>query len=174
MVAFEELERFGRVYTGGKVAVSHDGSYLVCSCGDELKIVDVASGKVKFAVTSEEDDFTTFALHPAKHEMVTASRSRQLRHYSLDLSADQSECIRSWKAHKMPVADLAYESTGTLVASAGADGTVMVFDVAKGFATHVFRGHSGVVHRVMFHPDSKKLQVRSFTRQTEQVQHILV
>lgn len=47
----------------------------------------------------------------------------------------------------MPMIDLAYDPSGTLVASASADSSVMVFDVDKGFCTHVFRGHEGVVHR---------------------------
>ena len=44
--AFEELERFGRIYTGGRVHVSHDSCYAVCVCGDELKVLDVSAGKV--------------------------------------------------------------------------------------------------------------------------------
>ena len=37
----------------------------------------------------------------------------------------------------------------------------MVFDVNRGHCTHVFRGHEGVVHRVLFHPDANVLQLVS-------------
>ena len=102
------------------------------------------------------DEFTSFVLHPLLPQLVSASRARQLRHHALDVDAGKVESLRMWKAHKMPVLDLAYEGTGTLVASASADSAVMVFDVEKGFCTHVFRGHEGVVHRVTFHPDAAR------------------
>ena len=38
-----KLEAF---YTGGAVRLSQDGSLLACSCADEVKLVDVASGAV--------------------------------------------------------------------------------------------------------------------------------
>lgn len=36
-----------------------------------------------------------------------------------------------------------------------------MFDVEGGFCTHVFKGHTGVVLKVMFHPDPNRLQVFS-------------
>ena len=194
--SFVQVERFGRIYTGGKVEVTDDGCFIVCVCGEHLKVLDLATGKAVLTIAAEGDDFTAFALHPNRPQLVSAGRSRQLRHWSLQLphrpsttttsastaattatatatasasasatasssaSASSStsalepssECIRVWKAHKLPVVELAYERTGTLVASGGADSVVMVFDVPKGFCTHVFRGHSGVVHRLLFHP----------------------
>ena len=139
------------------MAASHDGSFVVCPCDDALRVVELRSGKEVLVVQSEEDEFTAFALHPSRLELVSASRSRQLRHWTLGSPQELvCTCVRVWKAHKLAVADLAYEPTGTLVASGGADGAVMVFDVAKGFCTHVFRG-SSVVHRVLFHPDPGRL-----------------
>lgn len=38
------------------------------------------------------------------------------------------------------------------MATASADKEVRVWDVAGGFCTHAFSGHSGVVLRVLFHP----------------------
>jgi len=154
---FSELERYGRLYTGGKVAASADGTLLACTCGEELSLVDIATGKLLLSISVAGDELTAFALHPSKPELVTAGRSRLLRHWQYDREAKTSEQLRSWKAHKLPVVDLAYDETGTLVASAGADGAVMVFDVLKGFCTHVFRGHEGVVLRVLFQPSSLRL-----------------
>lgn len=37
--------------------------------------------------------------------------------------------------------------------------SVRVWDVEKGFCTHSFKGHQGVVSRVLFHPDAHRLQV---------------
>ncbi|CAN0277644.1 unnamed protein product, partial [Hapterophycus canaliculatus] len=43
-------------------------------------------------------------------------------------------------------------STGTLVATGSSDSTVKVWDVERGYCTHNFRGHKGVVSVVAFHP----------------------
>eukprot|EP00962_Isochrysis_galbana_P055697 scaffold27466_cov101-Isochrysis_galbana.AAC.1 len=154
---FSELERYGRLYTGGKVAATPDGALLACTCGEELSLVDVCTGKLVLSVRTEGDDLTAFALHPHRPELVTAGRSRLVRHWAYDQAGRTSQQLRSWKAHKLPAVDLAYDETGTLAASAGADGAVMVFDVPKGFCTHVFRGHAGVVLRVLFQPGQLRL-----------------
>ena len=89
---------------------------------------------------------------------MTAGRSRQLRSWALLLDADPAaSCTMShvWKAHKMTVTDLAYDPTGTLVASESADASAMVFDVDRTACTHVFRGHEGPVHLTAFHPDRR-------------------
>ena len=161
LASFVEAERHSRLYTGGKVQASSCGTYIVCPCGPELNVIDITSGKVRLTVPADGDEFTAFALRPLGDELVTAGRSRQLRSWSIDPATPTCECLRVWKAHKMPVLDLAYEGTGTLVASGSADTTVMVFDVAKGYCTHVFRGHEGTVHLVTFHPDAARLQLLS-------------
>ena len=166
VTTFTEAERFRRLYTGGRIAVSGDGSYLVCACENDANVMDVATGKTLLTVPAEADEFTAFALHPSLPQLVTAGRSRQLRSWTLDLAAGKSECLRVWKALKMPVLDLAYDPTGTFVASGSSDGTVMVFDVAKGFCTHVFRGHEGVVSLVAFHPTPGRLHLFSCSADT--------
>ena len=54
--------------------------------------------------------------------------------------------------HKAPISDIAVDASGGLVATASADKEVRVWDVAGGFATHAFKGHAGVVLKVLFHP----------------------
>ena len=53
----------------------------------------------------------------------------------------------------MPILCMAYDSTGTLVATGSADRSIRVWDVEKGFCTHSFKGHSDIVQIVQFHPD---------------------
>lgn len=52
---------------------------------------------------------------------------------------------------------MACHASGGLLATAGADKKVCVWDVDGGFCTHFFRGHQGVVTTVTFHPDPKRL-----------------
>ena len=162
LTSFEEAARFGRLYTGGKVHVH--GDFVICPCGVEVHAIDLKTGKVVLTVPSEADEFTSFAVRADGKQLVTAGRSRQLRSWALLLDAGPAaSCTMShvWKAHKMTITDLAYDPTGTLVASASADASAMVFDVDRTACTHVFRGHEGPVHLVAFHPDPKKLRLLS-------------
>jgi U3 small nucleolar RNA-associated protein 13 len=61
------------------------------------------------------------------------------------------EFVRAIKAHTMPVLTMAYDSTGTLVATGSADRSVKVWDVSRGYCTHSFKGHTDVVQLVQFH-----------------------
>jgi U3 small nucleolar RNA-associated protein 13 len=152
LTTFTEVARHGRLYTGGKVEASADFSFLVCPCGAEVNVIEVASGRAVLTVPSAADEFSAFALRPDGQQLVTAGRSRALRSWSLDVAALSCEAVRVWKGHKMPVLELTYDLSGGLVASASADASAMVFDVDKGACTHVFRGHDGPVHLVAFHP----------------------
>ena len=152
----------GRLYTGGGVAVTADGAHVACGCEGALQLFASSTGRAALRVEAEADEFTAFALHPSNpSQLVTAARSRQLVAWALDLDGGHATAMRTWKAHRLPVGGLAYDPTGTLVASAGADAVAMVFDVNRGHCTHVFRGHEGVVHRVLFHPDANVLQLVS-------------
>ena len=159
LTTFEAVATYGRLYTGGKVQASADGAFLVCPCGAEVNIIDTLSGRAVLTVPSAADEFSTFALRKDGQQLVTAGRSRQLRSWALDMANARCECVRVWKANKMPVLDLAYDGSGGLVASASADASVMVFDVDNGSCTHVFRGHDGVVQLVTFHPTQTATQL---------------
>ena len=54
---------------------------------------------------------------------------------------------------------MACDASGGLLATAGADRKVLVWDVDGGFCTHFFKGHKGVVTNIMFHPDPNRLIV---------------
>lgn len=62
----------------------------------------------------------------------------------------QLELVRSLKPHTGPVVTLAVDSTGTLVATGGADGVVKIWDIRAGYTTHTFHGHGGVVSALHF------------------------
>nr|XP_034906563.1 transducin beta-like protein 3 isoform X3 [Populus alba] len=51
---------------------------------------------------------------------------------------------------------MACHASGGLLATAGADRKVLVWDVDGGFCTHYFKGHKDVVTTLMFHPDTNK------------------
>jgi U3 small nucleolar RNA-associated protein 13 len=62
----------------------------------------------------------------------------------------QAERERTLRPHTSPVVTLKVDSTGTLVATGGADGTVKIWDLQAGYFTHTFRGDGGVVSALLF------------------------
>ncbi|KAH0640950.1 hypothetical protein KY285_037536 [Solanum tuberosum] len=151
------LEKF---YTGGPYAVASDGSFLVCSCSDTIKIIDLsndADSIVKCTIEEDSEPVTALALRPNDKFLFSASHSRQIRVWELSTL----ECLRSWKGHEGPVMGMACDASGGLLATSGADGKVRVWDVDGGFCTHHFEGHKGVVTSIMFHPDPNRLQLFS-------------
>jgi len=61
------------------------------------------------------------------------------------------------QGHDGPIMAMACHASGGLLATAGADKKVCVWDVDGGFCTHFLRGHTGVVTTIMFHKDPKRL-----------------
>ncbi|KAF5736320.1 transducin beta-like protein 3 [Tripterygium wilfordii] len=139
-------------YTGGPFVVSSDGSFLVCSCGELIKIVDSTNASIRETIEGDGEAATALALSPDDKLLFSAGHSRQIRVWDLSTL----KCVRSWKGHEGPVMGMACHASGGLLATAGADGKVLVWDVDGGFCTHYFKGHKGVVSSVIFHPDPQK------------------
>ncbi|GLI67244.1 hypothetical protein VaNZ11_011426, partial [Volvox africanus] len=141
-------------YTGGAARLTRDGKLLACSCSDEVKIVDFATGAVLRSVKPDGEAVTALAVSPDCRTLVVATRSLYVRVYDMTNGVQ----LRNWRAHKAPVADLAIDSSGGYVATASADRSVKVWDMSGGFCTHHFQGgHGGVVLRTMFHPTKLQL-----------------
>ncbi|CAM9151466.1 unnamed protein product [Ectocarpus sp. 4 AP-2014] len=156
--AWEVSKAHKGAFSGGKVELSRDGKFLACLYEWNVSFVDVEEGVVTKRLRSEgspggEEEIVSFALHPNGSEIVTASRSLLLRHWEIATG----DCKRAIKAHDHIVRCMDYDGTGTLVATGSSDSTAKVWDVERGYCTHNFRGHTGVVSVVAFHPDPKRL-----------------
>jgi U3 small nucleolar RNA-associated protein 13 len=106
-----------------------------------------------------------------------------MRIFSLKPSSSEEdtleyEQLRSLRPHTSPVVTLQVDSTGTLLATGGADGIVKVWDIRGGYTTHTFHGHGGVVSALHFFqvevaneedPENRKKRKRK-SRQEEDVE----
>eukprot|EP00808_Paulinella_micropora_P006013 g60211.t1 len=154
-----------RSYTGGKIELSSDGNFLACWCAEDVSILDIATSDVKRMIESDEDDgFSCFALSPDGKTLMTASsRSCMLRLWDL---SDGKELLH-FRGHNLPMLDLAFEGSGTYLATASADKTVRVWHTHKKFVTHSFKGHNSIVQKVQFHPDPCRLELFSCSEDGE-------
>ncbi|KAM4531760.1 transducin beta-like protein 3 [Odontesthes bonariensis] len=153
---FSKIEPF---YKGGKVQISKDEKYIFCTCGSRVNVLEISTGKIVHRVEhDDQEDITSFALSCDDELLVTASRALLLKQWDWR----QANCTRSWRAiHTVPVASMTFDSTSTLLATGGCDGTIKLWDVMKQYCTHNLKGSSGVVHLVQFHPDINRLQLFS-------------
>lgn len=143
-------------YTGGPFAVSSDGSFLVCTCNESIKVVDSSNASIRSTIEGNSEAITALALSPDNKLLFSSSHSRQIRVWELS----SLKCLRSWKGHEGPVMGMACDASGGLLATAGADRKVLVWDVDGGFCTHYFKGHKGVLTTILFHPDPNCLLIR--------------
>lgn len=72
------------------------------------------------------------------------------------------------RAHDAPVHVCKADPTSTYIASGSADGVVKVWDIVRGYVTHVFKGHGGVVSALAFNYP----QDPSLVKQTQKMQLI--
>uniref|UniRef100_A0A8D3CRK1 Transducin beta like 3 n=1 Tax=Scophthalmus maximus TaxID=52904 RepID=A0A8D3CRK1_SCOMX len=144
-------------YKGGKVQVNE--KHIFCTCGSRVNVLEISTGKIVHSVEhDDQEDITSFALSCDDELLVTASRALLLKQWDWK----QAQCTRSWRAiHTVPVASMTFDSTSTLLATGGCDGTIKLWDVVKQYCTHNLKGSSGVVHLVQFHPDIGRLQLFS-------------
>ena len=153
---------------------------LACMYEENVKLMNWATGQHELTLLDEADEnrerLAVFAMHPNGRELVAATVTGLLRHWSANHSDDtapdagvsakaadkadkadkgdsklQWRSVRGIKAHNMPILCLAYDPSGTLVASGSADRSVKVWDVERGYCTHNFKGHKDIVQLVKFH-----------------------
>ena len=79
-----------------------------------------------------------------------------MQHYRISDGSNQDDCkpscMRTIKGHKMPITCMSFDTSGSMYATGSSDKSVRVWDVSKGYCTHSFREHSGVVTGVHFPP----------------------
>uniref|UniRef100_A0A3B4B9L1 U3 small nucleolar RNA-associated protein 13 C-terminal domain-containing protein n=1 Tax=Periophthalmus magnuspinnatus TaxID=409849 RepID=A0A3B4B9L1_9GOBI len=153
------LSKIEPFYKGGKVQVSKDEQYIFCISGSHVNVLEICTGKIVHRIEhDDQEDITSFALSCDDEVLVTASRALLLKQWDWR----KAQCTRSWKAiHTVPVASMTFDTTSTLLATGGCDGTIKLWDVIKQYCTHNLKGSAGVVHLVQFHPDAQKLQLFS-------------
>ena len=108
----------------------------------------------------DTESISSLALSPCSKHLLTFSGSLALRVFTLPTSrppyanSDARNAVHPdrviSKAHEAPVHVCKVDPTSTYLASGSADGVVKVWDIHRGYITHVFKGHGGVVSALAF------------------------
>ncbi|OQV16522.1 Transducin beta-like protein 3 [Hypsibius exemplaris] len=146
--------KFEPFYVAGKIEVSRDGHRIFTSSGNSVKVFNVENGVAEKTIQTEESDqISQFLLNPVNEHLITASRNLLVREWSWT----DSTCLKTWKAvHHSPISCMAFDSTGELLATGSGDATIKIWHSVLKCHTHSFRGSSGVVSVLKFHPDAKR------------------
>lgn len=100
---------------------------------------------------------TAMALAPSETELVLITASLSMRIfpfpslYSSPIAKPVDPSRHIPKAHDAPAHVVAIDPTSSYAATGSADGVAKVWDLKRGFVTHAFKGHGGVISCLRFH-----------------------
>ena len=109
----------------------------------------------KLRACQDTQEVTSLCTSPSSTHLIVFTSSLSLRVFEIPkTSTPPDHHVRPVRtvarAHDAPVHVCKTDPTSTYVASGAADGVVKVWDIVRGYVTHVFKGHGGVVSALAF------------------------
>jgi hypothetical protein len=145
------------------VAFDREGKRIATGSMDRtVKLTDAATGAGLLTINPELKGMLAVAFSPDSRYVLTAGESPEIRWWEL---ADIGESVteRGWKparrmaGHFAPVYDLRFSPDGTLLASAGADRTVRLWEGSTGRLVRTLIDADDLLYSVVFSPDSQRV-----------------
>jgi WD40 repeat protein len=134
------------------LSFSPDGKLLATGGGaptedGEIKILDVATGKVVTDIKSGHSD-TVFGVcfSPDGKHLATCGADKFVKVWEMPAG----KFVKSFEGHTHHVLDVGWSSDGKLLASAGADNVVKVWDYEKGEQVRTINAHQKQITRLAF------------------------
>ncbi|PPQ79398.1 hypothetical protein CVT25_002668 [Psilocybe cyanescens] len=173
--AFKKARTIAPLYTSGAVAITLDGTRLVTCVAEDILLTDVESGVEICRFVGDTQPINSLCITPSGSHLTVFTSSLSLRVYELP---DSKEPLKKrvppirvvGRAHEAPVHVCKADPTSTYLASGSADGVVKVWDIIRGYVTHVFRGHGGVVSALTF---NYPRDASSVVAQENQTMHLI-
>ncbi|KAI0334408.1 U3 small nucleolar RNA-associated protein [Cubamyces sp. BRFM 1775] len=153
--AFKKARVIAPLHTAGPVAATPDGSKLVTCVGEDALLTDVKAGVEICRFAGDTESITSLCITPSASHLLLFTSSLSLRIYEIPQSPNpQAKLVKPVRvvarAHDAPVHVCKADPTSTYLASGSADGVVKVWDILRGYVTHLFKGHGGVVSALAF------------------------
>jgi hypothetical protein len=141
------------------VAFSGDDKWIASGAGDRsVKIWDAQKGVRLYTLTDATEAVTTLQFRPGPVPLLTAAgNDKTIRTWALDPTGGKQ--VRSVIAHTAPVLVIRYSPDGKLLASAGSDRTVKIWDTTTWDETRALERQSDWPQAVEWSPDGRTLAV---------------
>ncbi|KAG9000005.1 U3 small nucleolar RNA-associated protein 13 [Tulasnella sp. JGI-2019a] len=164
--SFRKQKVIGPLHTNGPFAATSDGRRIVTCVNEEAILTDVGTGAEICRFKGDDTQITALGISPSDNHLLIFYSSLFFRIYDLpspsssvdddDVEASVGASRVLWtrqiaRAHDAPVHVITIDPTSCYAASGAADGHVKIWDITRGFVTHSFRGHAGVVSALHFH-----------------------
>lgn len=150
---YKNKRSIGPLHTCGSVAVSSDGSRLVTCVAEEAVLTNILTGEEICRFAGDTQSITSLCLTPSTSQLIVFTSAPSLRVYEIPTAAARNKIhpVRVVaRAHDAPVHVCTIDPSSTYLASGSADGVVKVWDIKRGYVTHIFKGHGGIVSALKF------------------------
>lgn len=132
-----------------RVAFSPDGKTLATGMGNNVLLMDAASGATLACLAGHRDQVTTVTFSPDGQTLASGSKDHTIILW--DLRGNSQRAMLS--GHLGTVSCVAFSPDGQLLASASWDGSVILWQAAGGVCLASLEGSGCWVHSVAFSPD---------------------
>lgn len=137
------------------------GNLLASASADRsVKVWDVASGKRIYTLSGHGDIVFALDWAPGGSELISAGADKTLRAWKVNAQAGNQ--ARSTTAHGSTLNDAAFSRDGKLIASAGDDRVVKIWDATNGAEKKKIEGFSEGILSVAFSPDATQIAAGGF------------
>lgn len=134
------------------LAFSSDGDFVVETTADGVRLRDLLNGTTKQIPVDTDDPISAMTLSPDNRTLITADDSGLV--YVWDVETGQS---KKTIQIGQQITAVAIDASGQFLATAGADRSIVLWDLKTDAVRSEFRKHENVVNALAFSPDSTTL-----------------
>ncbi len=146
------------------LAFSPDGKELAVSGFREITVWDAASGQLLRRIGNVAARTYALAWSADGKRLVAGSGIPGELGEARLFEADTGKLLKVLGAHGDVVQDVKFSPDGQLLATASADGTIVVYDASTGARRRMIANHSDAVTAIAFSPDGKRLASASLDK----------